>query len=315
MGAVFALFSAWYFWIPKILGLSYNETLGKVHFWILFIGVLLKGRNFIFNYTFNKEITSRLSTKASLSEKENEPNNFILYFENVKTDKSKIYSDLRNKSGVYLFINNITKDLYVGSSLNLTRRMSVYFYYVNSDKLSRQIVIRAMKKHGLENFSLAILDFCEKDDLSCLALEQKWIDYYQPSYNILKIAGSSYGFKHKTQTILKLKELFRKENHPKYGSTTSPETKKAIRDGIKKFYLTRFHSSKGLKGKLSPQYGIGGKLVFCYDNDNNELMFPSINAAKQHFKVRWTYIKKNLDTGNFIKLGDKNWIIQSIPRS
>jgi cytochrome c oxidase subunit 1 len=39
MGAVFALFSAWYFWIPKILGLEYNRTLGKVHFWILFIGV------------------------------------------------------------------------------------------------------------------------------------------------------------------------------------------------------------------------------------------------------------------------------------
>jgi cytochrome c oxidase subunit 1 len=41
MGAVFALFSAWYFWIPKILGLNYDILLGKVHFWILFIGVNL----------------------------------------------------------------------------------------------------------------------------------------------------------------------------------------------------------------------------------------------------------------------------------
>jgi cytochrome c oxidase subunit 1 len=39
MGAVFALFSAWYFWIPKMLGLSYNQFMGKVHFWVLFIGV------------------------------------------------------------------------------------------------------------------------------------------------------------------------------------------------------------------------------------------------------------------------------------
>jgi cytochrome c oxidase subunit 1 len=39
MGAVFALYSAWYFWIPKITGLSYNMMLGKVHFFILFIGV------------------------------------------------------------------------------------------------------------------------------------------------------------------------------------------------------------------------------------------------------------------------------------
>jgi cytochrome c oxidase subunit 1 len=39
MGAVFALFSAWYFWIPKILGLEYNMMLGRVHFWVMFVGV------------------------------------------------------------------------------------------------------------------------------------------------------------------------------------------------------------------------------------------------------------------------------------
>ena len=39
MGAVFALYSAWYFWIPKILGVDYKRSWGKIHFWILFIGV------------------------------------------------------------------------------------------------------------------------------------------------------------------------------------------------------------------------------------------------------------------------------------
>ena len=39
MGAVFALYSAWYFWIPKILGMDYNKFLSKTHFWILFTGV------------------------------------------------------------------------------------------------------------------------------------------------------------------------------------------------------------------------------------------------------------------------------------
>ena len=39
MGAVFALFSAWYFWIPKFLGLSYNIKKGIMHFWIFFMGV------------------------------------------------------------------------------------------------------------------------------------------------------------------------------------------------------------------------------------------------------------------------------------
>ena len=41
MGAVFALFSGWYFWIPKILGLDYNLVYSKAHFWVLFTGVNL----------------------------------------------------------------------------------------------------------------------------------------------------------------------------------------------------------------------------------------------------------------------------------
>jgi cytochrome c oxidase subunit 1 len=41
MGAVFALFSGWYFWSPKILGQPYNELLGTIHFWSFFIGVNL----------------------------------------------------------------------------------------------------------------------------------------------------------------------------------------------------------------------------------------------------------------------------------
>jgi len=39
MGAVFALFSGWYYWIPKILGLDYNLVYSKAHFWVLFAGV------------------------------------------------------------------------------------------------------------------------------------------------------------------------------------------------------------------------------------------------------------------------------------
>ena len=41
MGAVFGLFAGFYFWCEKIIGLSYNEFLGKVHFWTLFFGVNL----------------------------------------------------------------------------------------------------------------------------------------------------------------------------------------------------------------------------------------------------------------------------------
>nr|QKQ14715.1 cytochrome c oxidase subunit 1 [Zygnema circumcarinatum] len=41
MGAVFALFAGFYYWIGKISGLQYPETLGQIHFWITFLGVNL----------------------------------------------------------------------------------------------------------------------------------------------------------------------------------------------------------------------------------------------------------------------------------
>jgi cytochrome c oxidase subunit 1 len=35
---VFAMFAGFYFWWPKFTGRMLNETLGKIHFWMLFIG-------------------------------------------------------------------------------------------------------------------------------------------------------------------------------------------------------------------------------------------------------------------------------------
>src|SRR5690349_10146997 len=41
LGAVFAIFAGWYYWFPKITGYMYNETLAKLHFWTMFVGVNL----------------------------------------------------------------------------------------------------------------------------------------------------------------------------------------------------------------------------------------------------------------------------------
>jgi cytochrome c oxidase subunit I len=41
LGAVFAIFAGWYYWFPKMTGYMYSEALGKLHFWITFVGVNL----------------------------------------------------------------------------------------------------------------------------------------------------------------------------------------------------------------------------------------------------------------------------------
>ena len=39
MGALFGIFGGFYYWIGKMSGYQYNETLGKIHFWLTFLGV------------------------------------------------------------------------------------------------------------------------------------------------------------------------------------------------------------------------------------------------------------------------------------
>ena len=41
LGAVFAIFAGWYYWFPKFTGYMYSEALGRLHFWLTFIGVNL----------------------------------------------------------------------------------------------------------------------------------------------------------------------------------------------------------------------------------------------------------------------------------
>ncbi len=41
LGAVFAIFAAWYYWFPKITGYMYDERIAVAHFWVTFVGVNL----------------------------------------------------------------------------------------------------------------------------------------------------------------------------------------------------------------------------------------------------------------------------------
>ena len=37
-GSLFTIFAGIYYWFPKMTGRMYNERLGKIHFWLTFVG-------------------------------------------------------------------------------------------------------------------------------------------------------------------------------------------------------------------------------------------------------------------------------------
>ena len=41
LGAVFSIFGGWYYWFPKMTGYMYSESIGRLHFWLMFVGANL----------------------------------------------------------------------------------------------------------------------------------------------------------------------------------------------------------------------------------------------------------------------------------
>jgi len=80
------------------------------------------------------------------------------------------------------------------------------------------------------NFSVTILEYCDKSDL--IIREQYYFNKLNPQYNILKIAGSYWGFKHSEDTKIKisksLKGIYIKEKSALFGRTHTEETKKLL---------------------------------------------------------------------------------------
>jgi hypothetical protein len=68
----------------------------------------------------------------------------------------------------------------------------------------------AILKYGIENFSLDVLEYCNKD--VTVKKEQHYIDLYRPDYNTLKIAGSSLGYVHTEASLAKLRSRVRSES-------------------------------------------------------------------------------------------------------
>ncbi len=118
-------------------------------------------------------------------------------YPNAETYKFIIYDQNNKKSGIYRWVNLISGKSYVGSSVNLTKRLGNYYslnYLKNSLKKNPSIIYRSLLKQGYSNFSLEILEYCEPNLLT--SREQYYIDLLKPEYNILKIAGSRLGTKH-----------------------------------------------------------------------------------------------------------------------
>jgi group I intron endonuclease len=166
--------------------------------------------------------------------------NPIYIFENLNSEniRTQILNETKGLSGIYMIVNKITKDYYIGSAATnkFFARFSNHLSYFRGSK----IVKSAVKKYGLENFAFIILDLypnivTKENNKELMDLEDRYLKLLLPNYNILTEAGSSFGYKHTEVDRKKMKDMFsdaRREmiGNLNKGKKLSPETIEKMRE-------------------------------------------------------------------------------------
>jgi len=118
-------------------------------------------------------------------------NNKNVIYSNAVTDKARILSENKGKSGVYRLTNLLNAKFYIGSGVNLSIRLSYYYSKKHMEtqlKRGKSPIYSSILHYGLSNFTLDILEYCEPSD--AVSREQHYIDILKPDYNLNPTAGS-----------------------------------------------------------------------------------------------------------------------------
>lgn len=209
----------------------------------------------------------------------------VYLYENLHLDETRkaILNDTKNLSGVYLIFNKITGDYYVGSASTnrFYARFSNHLLYFKGSKILKH----AVKKYNLSNFAFLILELFpeivnKENNKKLLDMEDFYLKYLLPNYNILTEAGSSFGYKHTELSRIKMKINYSIERREQIGKLNknkklSVETIEKIRE--KAFERKVYYSDEAILSMKKRS-----KAIILYNMDHTVFgEYPSIvEAAK-----------------------------------
>ena len=214
----------------------------------------------------------------------------IKSYSNTEAEKKQILKENQNKSGIYMFTNKKNGKKYVGSAVDLYKRLSFYFSIKalkNELKNSQSYIYNALLKDGYENFSLEILEYCSIEKL--LKREKHFIDFVSPEYNIIldPTLPPMSGRKHSDETKIIMSDAKKGENNPMFGQNHTEESKTIMSDA-KKGDNNPMYNKPRAKGA-----GVPSQIIEVTDIKNNKTTsYNSIHEAARALNINHTNISK-----------------------
>jgi len=255
-------------------------------------------------------------------------------------DKNILLKEYKNKSGIYLIHNNINGKKYIGSGMDLSKRLATYYF--PSRLCDGRYISNSLLKYGHYSFSVVILCILSDTSVSIkkdiISKEQEYINLYKPIYNLNPTAGSSMGFKHSekskqlisefrkgkplsNETKQKLSALFSGESNPFWDKVHSKDTlekmskqkvgslnpmfhKEKSKEFIEHMYKDKRGSNNPMFGKPKSEETLSKmrKKVYLYHSSKEFIIcYDSVKSAVKDLHIAAETISKYLDTKKMYK--------------
>ncbi len=177
-------------------------------------------------------------------------------------------SNYTGLSGIYKIINLTTGRFYIGQSKDLNARLKSHLRMLRQNKSRNVILQNAFNKYGEKDFVFEVLELINYDKIELDNLEQYYINYLTPYYNICKIVNSpSSGLTKEERSKIAIKNWQSSEYRNKvmkakewYYKSDTTEIHKKCAEGRKLFWKNASEEYKtNVKAKISK--GNKGKII------------------------------------------------------
>ena len=241
--------------------------------------------------------------------------NPIYSYEDIEKDyiKKKLKLETKNLSGIYLILNKVTLDFYIGSASTgkFYSRFSNHLFNFSGSN----VIKNAVKKYKISAFAFLVLELfpevvTKENNKNLLNLEDFYLKSLLPNYNILTEAGSSFGYKHTEITRLKMKANYSEERRIAIGNLNkgknlSEETINIMKE--KALIRKRPNYSEQALANMRKR----AKPLLVYNLDNTIYgKYSSITEAAKSLDCSIKTIRRVLNNSN--NLLKKRWIVKLV---
>ena len=158
-----------------------------------------------------------------------------------------------DKSGIYKITNAVNGKFYIGSSIDISRRLNAHKSMLINNTHRNPILQRAWNKHGSDKFTFEIIEECASDQKICFEREQYYLDLLKPylaiGYNIETKAsgGDTFTLNPNKEAIReKMRILNAGDKNGMFGRTHNDSTKDEMKNKAKgRFSLGWFVERNG----------------------------------------------------------------------